>query len=496
MTYTAAATGVSGAGYDPAPGRSRMVGVLRVLRTDPLHTVLTVVVDLSAAAVAVAVADRWAAAHQASDPTGVIWLFAPFVVGLLAARSMYRRGLHRNFLDELGPLQTSVALAALLVLTMLVLLDGQRQQHGPMVVRMWLCAAMFMAAARLLRAVCQRVLRKRLPHGAPTLIVGNGRIAHLLMTRMAEMPEYGLRPIGILDAPTDDPTDEFSQQYQNLPYLGTPDQLVEIARSTGAEEVIIAFSLATEQTLVPAVRAAHGMGIRVWVVPRMFDAVGARSHVEHLGGLPLLVLPQVDPRGWQFAVKHVLDVAVTAIGLLLISPVMLTLALLVRLSSPGPIFFRQARVGRDGQVFDCLKFRSMRTADELGDAFHLTPGTAPGGVEGADRRTTVGAFMRATSLDELPQLINVLRGDMSLVGPRPERPEYVERFELQVNRYGERHRVKAGITGWAQVHGLRGQTSITDRAEWDNYYIENFSLLLDLRIMALTVLTLFRRSEN
>lgn len=181
--------------------------------------------------------------------------------------------------------------------------------------------------------------------------------------------------------------------------------------------------------------------------------------------------------------------------LLLISPMFLTLVVLVKLSSPGPIFFSQPRVGRDGRVFECLKFRSMRATQASDTAFQLKTDAAPGGVEGIDRRTKIGKILRATSLDELPQFINVLRGEMSLVGPRPERPEFVELFEAQIQRYGERHRVQAGVTGWAQVHGLRGQTSIADRAEWDNYYIENWSLALDIKILALTVPAVLRRTE-
>jgi lipopolysaccharide/colanic/teichoic acid biosynthesis glycosyltransferase len=156
-----------------------------------------------------------------------------------------------------------------------------------------------------------------------------------------------------------------------------------------------------------------------------------------------------------------------------------------------PIFFRQLRIGRDGRPFEILKFRSMRTAplEEIATAAAaaVRVGAAPGGVEGHDRRTRVGAFLRSSSLDELPQLLNVLKGEMSLVGPRPERPEFVEKFEHEVYRYGDRHRCKAGITGWAQVHGLRGKTSIADRAEWDNFYIENFSLMLDVKILLMTV---------
>ena len=175
----------------------------------------------------------------------------------------------------------------------------------------------------------------------------------------------------------------------------------------------------------------------------------------------------------------------------------------MRLSSPGPAFFRQRRVGRDGKVFSFYKFRSMSEvkASEAGGGeasaldFLLAGDIAPGGVEGADRRTPVGRFLRRTSLDELPQLFNVLRGDMSLVGPRPERPEFVELFRQDIVRYGDRHRVKSGITGWAQVHGLRGQTSLAERVEWDNYYIAHWSLGLDLKILALTLLALFRNAE-
>jgi lipopolysaccharide/colanic/teichoic acid biosynthesis glycosyltransferase len=178
--------------------------------------------------------------------------------------------------------------------------------------------------------------------------------------------------------------------------------------------------------------------------------------------------------------------------------VLLGATLAVKLSSPGPIFFRQRRVGRDGRDFDLLKFRSMSPPDtkQAGNVSVLLPGdTAPGGVEGADRRTKVGKLMRRTSIDELPQLFNVLRGDMSIVGPRPERPEFVELFELRVDRYEDRHRVKSGITGWAQVHGLRGKTSLSDRIELDNYYIENWSLWLDFKILLMTIGAVFQAAE-
>ena len=183
--------------------------------------------------------------------------------------------------------------------------------------------------------------------------------------------------------------------------------------------------------------------------------------------------------------------------LIFLAPLMLAIALAVRVTSPGPILFSQRRVGRDGKVFSLYKFRSMRwratepSRDEVAVARLLRADMGPGGVEADNRLTPIGGLLRRTSLDELPQLINVVKGDMSIVGPRPERPEFVELFARDIARYGERHRVKSGITGWAQVHGLRGPTSMIDRTEWDNYYISHWSLALDLKILALTAVALF-----
>jgi exopolysaccharide biosynthesis polyprenyl glycosylphosphotransferase len=216
--------------------------------------------------------------------------------------------------------------------------------------------------------------------------------------------------------------------------------------------------------------------------------------VEHIGGMPLLGLRSVDPKGWQFAIKHAIDRTTAALGLLVLSPLLVVLAAGVRLSSPGPVLYRQRRIGRDGRDFSMLKFRSMRMA-ATSAALDLGPDTAPGGIEGDDRRTGIGKLMRRTSLDELPQLWNVVVGEMSIIGPRPERPEFVAEFGERLERYKDRHRVKSGITGWAQVSGLRGRTSLVDRIEWDNYYIENWSLWLDVKIVILTFGAVLKGSE-
>jgi exopolysaccharide biosynthesis polyprenyl glycosylphosphotransferase len=246
-------------------------------------------------------------------------------------------------------------------------------------------------------------------------------------------------------------------------------------------------------------RRCHRLGLQVAVVPRLYEEMTSSLSIEHVGGMPFLRVRRVDPRGWQFAVKYAIDRVAAAMLLLVLAPLLAVLAVAVRLSSPGPILFRQQRVGRDGHEFAMLKFRTMRgdpSADGEADASWAAqqsgaggPGTGTfgdGEPVGADRCTAVGRILRCTSLDELPQLINVLIGDMSLVGPRPERVGYVRAFERRIYRYSDRHRVKSGLTGWAQVQGLRGETSLADRVEWDNYYIENWTLRLDLKILLLT----------
>jgi exopolysaccharide biosynthesis polyprenyl glycosylphosphotransferase len=481
-------------------GEASSRGLWGRLRAESGYSTLTVCLDIWSAAWAVMLAQWWINASDDRSIFLISWIFVPILVLVLATRSMYRRRLNRSFLDDLEPVETAVAVSALATLTILMLAippfaPGEvvvpHVRPSELVVRLWVCAAVIVPVTRLIRSIAQRHLRRKFRFGSSTLIVGSGPIVHQLIARMRQVPDYGLHPVGLLDDTR--PTDANAN---DVPYLGTMDDLEIAARATGACELIVAPSSASDEQLSQTAQLAQALGMRVRVVPRLMDAVSGGAWVEHLGGIPLVVLSHVDPKGWQFAFKYGLGRTLAGLGVLLISPVFIALAVLVRLSSPGPILFRQPRVGRDGKVFDCLKFRSMRPADPADADFELKEGAAPGGVEGDDRRTAIGKFMRKTSLDELPQLLNAVRGDMTLVGPRPERPEFVELFELHVRRYGERHRVKAGITGWAQVHGLRGQTSIADRAEFDNYYIENWSLLLDAKILLLTVLAVLRPSEE
>lgn len=482
---------------EPTPPR-----LVELIRVDPGYSVITVAIDALYATIAVLLAHWWIPGTLEQDRNIDLysWVFVPVVVVVLATRGLYRQKLSHGFLDEFEPVETSIAVAALATLTIMLLLvprlpageaAGTYFRPNEMILRIWVCAAILIPAVRLLRSAMNRWLRRKFHVGVPALIVGSGPVAHQLISRMRQVPEYGLWPAGVIDnmRPTD-------SEMVDVPYLGTTGNLESAVRATRAEELIIAPSSLPDEQLARTAQLAQHLGMRVRVVPRLMDAVGSGTWIEHLGGVPLMVLNRVDPKGWQFALKHAVDRIAALLGLVLISPLMIVLALAVKLSSPGPIFFSQDRIGRDGKVFGCLKFRSMRAPEPAKAGFVLRAGAAPGGVEGDDRRTWIGKIMRRASLDELPQLFNVLRGEMSLVGPRPERPEFVEMFEMHVRRYGQRHRVKAGMTGWAQVHGLRGQTSIADRAEWDNYYIDNFSMYLDFKILILTVLAVLRPAED
>jgi exopolysaccharide biosynthesis polyprenyl glycosylphosphotransferase len=305
------------------------------------------------------------------------------------------------------------------------------------------------------------------------------------------MPQLGLKPVGYLDK------EPLAAEGNGpmLPVLGASWDLEQVVREHGVEQVIITFSTAPDDVLLRLVRRCEELGVAVAVVPRLYERTTTRLTVDHIGGLPLVAAHPSDPLGLHFAVKYVIDRVVSLLLIVLLAPVLAAAAIATHVSLGRPILFKQRRVGRDGVEFDMLKFRTMRL--ETGPSqFELKNGLAPGGVEGTDRRSRAGRFLRRASLDELPQLFNVVRGEMSLIGPRPERPEYAAEFDTSVYRYAERQRVKSGITGWAQVQGLRGQTSIADRAEWDNYYIENFSLWFDVKILLLTVAAVFKLNSD
>ncbi|HEY7960596.1 MAG TPA: exopolysaccharide biosynthesis polyprenyl glycosylphosphotransferase [Solirubrobacteraceae bacterium] len=456
--------------------------------------------------VIVALGGLGATLHVAAVQAPLLLLPA-LVLILLHLRGLYRTRLRALILDGVVPVMSAVSVAAMAVAMIGIFLNGEVPAQAEWV-RAWLFALVGVGLGRMALALAQRWARSSRRVGKPVLIMGAGLVGSQVARRLDSHPEYGLRPVGFLD---DDPRSIAEVGGRDVPVLGTVEDLDEIVWRTKVGHLIVAFSSVADARVSRLIQRCQELGIEVSVVPRMFDTINNRVGYDTVGGLPLMSFSSVNPKGLQFALKHAFDRAFAVVLLVVLAPVILFTALIVRLSSPGPALFRQRRVGRDGTVFDLYKFRSMRlppggapappratngSTPAAGAPNAAVNGdTAPGGVEGADRRTRVGRFLRRTSLDELPQLLNVLRGEMSIIGPRPERPEFVELFGRELARYGDRHRVKSGITGWAQVHGLRGKTSLAERVEWDNYYIAHWSLGLDMKILALTFVALFRDAE-
>src|SRR4051795_9387875 len=482
------------AAVEPGTPRPSRIGALMTGRGLMLTTLGTDAVMLLLAVGAALIGAK--AAHIPSGGSGIVWAFPPLVIGFLALRGMYRAKITLRILDEAAHVVGASSVAAMSIVAVATFFGGTTHS-AELLARVWVFGMVYVSGGRLVMGLSHRHARVQRLVGKRTLIVGAGRIGAQVERRLDEQPELGLRPVGYVDA---HPPNDDQVTGRRVPVLGGPEELEQIVRATGAEHVVLAFlsSRGSDAKLVPIVRHCDELGLEVSLVPRLFESINVRVGLEHIGGMPLFRLRTVRPKGWQFAVKHALDRVMAAVLILVLSPLLIAATAAVKLSSRGPIFFRQRRVGRDGRDFDLLKFRSMRIAEDPppDNVSMFLPGdTAPGGVEGTDRRTGIGKLMRRTSIDELPQLFNVLRGQMSVVGPRPERPEFVELFERRVDRYEDRLRVKSGITGWAQVHGLRGKTSLSDRIELDNYYIENWSLWLDVKILVMTIGAVFHPAE-
>jgi len=304
------------------------------------------------------------------------------------------------------------------------------------------------------------------------LVVGAGELGRQVVERLNAHTEYGFTVVGFLD---DDPGRQRSD-FQGARVLGTTQDLERVVAEKDVDQVMIALPLAAHYRTVQLVRRAGQLLVDIKVVPDVLQYYVMRAGIEDLDGLPLINLTQISLQGWNQIVKRAFDIAGSALLLLATSWLFPIIAWLIKREDGGPVFFSQVRTGMDGRSFRLFKFRSMRV-DAEGDGESRWTRTRD------SRVTKIGGLLRRTNLDELPQLYNVLRGDMSLVGPRPEQPKFVERFRSRYPAYNVRHRVRAGITGWAQVNGLRGDTSIRQRIVHDLYYIENWSFGLDMRIL-------------
>lgn len=418
--------------------------------------------------------------------TALAWSWSHSVLAVLltvlalAATGLYRPRLRMAALDDVVPVAVSIGgMWAIIGWTA----PPVPAPHLPAAASWWWLA--IAAAVILARSTGYAVLRRRRrTQGAATILVGTGEVALRLAEVLLKRGEFGLRPVGLVGPPS------ASVPPSAIPLLGSVECLTEIVRQHRVRRVVVAFASSPDDKLVSLLRECRQEGCTILVVPRLFEMNVDCLSAESVHDIPLVRMPPLGTNRWQWSLKRPVDVVIATLCLILLSPLLLICAIAVHWEMRNAsVLFLQERVGRDGRRFQIVKFRSLKPFAEkdsqptwsVRDHPHVGP---------------VGRLIRRTSMDELPQLVNVLRGEMSLVGPRPERPFFVERFEVSYRHYKERHRVPPGMTGLAQIHGLRGDTSISERAAFDNHYIENWSLGLDIKILLRTVVSVFKFHEG
>jgi len=399
-----------------------------------------------------------------------VWMFVFYMHKLYYSESGY------SFVDEVWELLKSCVIGSFVVVAPTFFLRDFEYSRLTFVM-----ACVFSFALIVFGRACLRALRKLANAEGLGIkrvaIVGGGEMGRAIKERIERNPTIGYRLVGQII--------ERNERIEGLRELGSIDTIRDIAERHELDTLIMTFPLHRHHRVLKVLEGCQDLGVEYRFVPDLYEMMISATGYYELEGIPLIGLKEFPLQGWNRAVKRLEDIAGSLILLAVFSPIMIFCTILIKLTSKGPIFFRQERIGEDGRTFNILKFRSMRinAEDKTGPIF---------AKEGDPRMTRVGRIMRKLSLDEMPQLFNVLKGEMSLVGPRPERPHFVNQFKNEVPRYTERHRVKSGITGWAQVNGLRGNTSIPDRIKHDLYYIENWSLGFDLKIMIKTVIEMFR----
>ncbi len=334
----------------------------------------------------------------------------------------------------------------------------------------------FVAGTRMLARWAMRRVRLSGHNLQRILVIGAGALGREITQKILAHREMGFEVVGFLD---DDPG-KSNSLVCGLPVLGTLRQAEEVLAERNIDQVFLALPLEAHKKLLQLLELMARECVEIRLVPDILQYATLNATLEDVDGTPVINLSQVPLQGWNSMVKRGMDLAIAAASLVVLLPVLPLLALAIWLEDRGPILYRQERMGLDGKPFMIVKFRSMRVDAEASSG----PVWA---IKDDPRRTRVGSFLRHWSLDELPQIWNVLRGDMSIVGPRPERPTFVREFKHKIPRYMLRHRVKSGITGWAQVHGWRGNTSIRKRIQYDLYYIQNWSLKLDCKILWMTL---------
>lgn len=416
------------------------------------------------AATAVAV-PTLAGAHPAG-----IFVFTALLLTLNAASGLYRQRMTLSITADL-PAATRNYLAATGLTLLAVLFTGE---HGdPVPLQLWCATFVALVITRFVLYTVTRMARARGYAHQRTLIIGAGPIAQDLTRTLTRTPSYGVTPVGYLN-PEPDPV-------MPIPYLGQIDSatLPATINDNTIDLVVVSVENVDNLTLITAVRSLNRRDVAVLYIPYVWQITARASAEDTVGDVPLIRVPRQAWRSPTWFAKQMFDRAGAAVALVLLFPILATIALAVRVVDGKHIIFSQTRIGVDGTPFHVYKFRTLKTS--------RTESDTTWNIAGDTRMSNLGKILRKTSLDELPQLVNILKGDMSFVGPRPERPSFAEEFTATYPDYVWRARVPCGLTGWAQIHGLRGDTSIAMRARYDNYYVENWSLWLDFTILIRTI---------
>ena len=398
----------------------------------------------------------------------VLWVLIFSAMGVYQSTRMLRRT------HEAHAVIRAHGTALLVFITLTYLFSEYKYSRG-VVVYFGILSGILLVASRLVVRNTLREVRRRGYQQQKVLVVGDGSAARGVIYRVNRFPELGMRVVGVLMSETAQ-----ESTFEKQPVLGTYAQMVAVLKQHSVDLVVIALPRRQSMQADTLLELLKDETVDIQLIPDVFEYVTLGCEIEDFDGIPVVRVNDSPLEGWGFVAKRTTDVLVAGIALLLLSPVFLLLALLVKLTSRGPVFFEQERMGMDGRLFRMIKFRTM-----IADAEKQT-GPVWASSEDA-RRTPIGTFLRSTSLDEIPQFWNVFKGEMSLVGPRPERPIFVEKFRTEVPHYMLRHKVKAGITGWAQINGWRGNTSLDQRIECDLYYIRNWSYWMDWKIMFMTL---------
>lgn len=351
-----------------------------------------------------------------------------------------------------------------------------------MIIYAWLLTIILLIIGRIAHQLLRSWLRRRGWGKDRLLIVGTGDMARIIVQRILWSPYLGYELVGIVNGADD------VNEISGIPLVGVPEDLPQLIDLYQIDEVIVAMPEKGHRETMRVISYCERGRVSLKIFPDVFQFVTSQASIDELGGLPLLSVRDYALRGYMLIFKRLIDIVGSVLVLIFLSPLMLLVAIAIKLESPGPVFFVQERMGLDGKPFQMLKFRSMSK-----DAEKHGPGWT---TQNDPRQTRLGAFLRKFEADELPNFINVFLGEMSLVGPRPEQAHYVEQFRRRVPRYMDRHQEKGGMTGWAQVNGLRGDTSITERTKYDLWYSANWSILLDIKIILRTIWQILERKNG